>query len=135
MRKIEMSNVTADDIRVEENALIDLQFALIDAMKAKRVTRVELASRLRVSRARVSQLLSPAANPTLKLVGRALAALELKAEYVDAKKAAAATRSEPKSSSMYESIARQDRRVALAWGVVAQQRVANENRSRQRVAA
>ncbi len=70
-----------DFISAEENALMDFQFALIDAMNEQGMTKAELAETLGVTRARVSQLLSSEANPTIKLVGRALAAVGLKAEY------------------------------------------------------
>lgn len=70
--------LTRDQIFAEEDALIDFQFALIDAMKERGMTKAELAEAMGVSRARVSQLLSPEANPTLKLVARALHAIGLK---------------------------------------------------------
>ncbi|WP_027168345.1 helix-turn-helix transcriptional regulator [Mesorhizobium sp. WSM3224] len=73
-------------IGVEENALMDFQFALLDAMKEKGISQVELAGRLGVTRARVSQLLSSEANPTIKLVGRALSVLDLKTDYCPVKK-------------------------------------------------
>jgi transcriptional regulator with XRE-family HTH domain len=74
-------------VAVEENALMDFQFALLDAMKEKGVSQVELAEKLGVTRARISQLLSSDANPTLKLVGRALSVLGIKAEYIDLNRA------------------------------------------------
>lgn len=73
--------LTAEEIRVEENALMDFQFAIIDALNERNMTQAQFAEVLGVSRARVSQMLSSTANPTLKLVGRALALLGLKAAY------------------------------------------------------
>ncbi|MER9369708.1 helix-turn-helix domain-containing protein [Mesorhizobium sp. M0518] len=80
------SKTAMDFIGVEENALMDFQFALLDAMKEKGISQVELAERLGVTRARVSQLLSSEANPTIKLVGRALSILDLKADYCPVRK-------------------------------------------------
>ncbi|WP_292075756.1 helix-turn-helix transcriptional regulator [Mesorhizobium sp.] len=74
--------MTLNEIQAEERALTDFQFAIIDAMNERGVSQSDLANMLGVSRARVSQLLSPEANPTLKLVGRALKALDMRAEYV-----------------------------------------------------
>jgi transcriptional regulator with XRE-family HTH domain len=77
----EFKELTRDQVYAEEDALIDFQFALMDAMREKGVTKAELADALGVSRARVSQLFSPAANPTLKLAARALHALGMKSAY------------------------------------------------------
>jgi len=73
--------LTLAEIQVEEDALTDFQFAIIDAMNAEGLSQTDLAKRMGVSKARISQLLSPEANPTLKLVGRALHALGLRAQY------------------------------------------------------
>lgn len=81
-----------DFINAEENALMDFQFALIDAMNERGMTQAELAETLGVTRARISQLLSSEANPTIKLVGRALAAVGLKAEYARKAKPSAKVR-------------------------------------------
>lgn len=69
-------------IAIEENALMNFQFTLIDAMKAHGITKSALAECLGVTRARVSQLLSSDANPTVKLMARALAVFDLEADYV-----------------------------------------------------
>ncbi len=71
-----------EEVNAEEDALIDFQFALIDAMRERGITKADLATTLGVSRARISQLFSSSANPTLKLAGRALNALGLKSAYV-----------------------------------------------------
>lgn len=80
----EKRELTLAEIEAEERALTDFQFAIIDAMNDRNVSQSDLANLLGVSRARISQLLSPEANPTLKLVGRALKALEIRADYVRA---------------------------------------------------
>lgn len=120
-----MKKLTADDVRIEENALADLQFALIDEMRAQNVTKADLADRLGVSRSRVSQLLSPDANPTLKLVARALNALGLSAEYVSKIEAPVSDGSEAEKS-LFENIVLEDRRFAHQWGV-SERFAANEN--------
>lgn len=59
-----------DFVEIEENGLMDFQFAILDVMKAKGISQAKFADMLGVSRARVSQLLSAEANPTLKLVAQ-----------------------------------------------------------------
>ncbi|MBN9335790.1 helix-turn-helix transcriptional regulator [Devosia sp.] len=70
-----------DYIAIEEDAVLKFQFALIDAMNEAGLTKAELAKALGVSRARVSQLLDSEANPTLKVMARALHFLGYIAEY------------------------------------------------------
>lgn len=77
----DMRDLTLNEIRAEETALTDFQFAVIDAMNERGISQSELANIIGVSRARISQLLSPESNPTLKLVGRVCAALGIKATY------------------------------------------------------
>lgn len=77
----EVRELTADEIRTEENALMDFQFAIIDELRARDLSKSDFAKMLGVSRARVSQMLSSEANPTIKLVGRAAAVLGLSVEY------------------------------------------------------
>jgi transcriptional regulator with XRE-family HTH domain len=131
-----MKELSAGDVRTEENALIDLQFALIDAMKVNKITKADLARMLGVTPARVSQLLSAEANPTLKLASRALDAVGRRAEYVEkvrAKREAHSARQKP----WFVAIVQEDERVARAWGV-APRRAANRNgdaTSLRRVAA
>lgn len=86
--------LTLAEIEAEENALTDFQFAIIDAMNESGISKSELAKRMGVSRARITQLLSSDANPTLKLVGRALAALNLRSEYLSIKKSGSPVRYE-----------------------------------------
>ncbi|MGV2018171.1 helix-turn-helix domain-containing protein [Agrobacterium sp. 22-223-1] len=74
----DLKELTREQVDAEEDALIDFQFALMDAMKLQGMTKAELAEVLGVSRARISQLFSPSANPTLKLAARALHAVGLK---------------------------------------------------------
>lgn len=76
--------LTKEEVIAAEDALMDFQFAVIDAMNAKGISNSQFAELLGVSRARVSQMLSSDANPTIKLVGRALAVLGLETKYVDA---------------------------------------------------
>ena len=73
-------------IQSEELALLDFQDAIIDEMNRRGVSRSELAELLGVSRARVSQLFASEANPTIKLVGRTLCVLGLRADYIARRK-------------------------------------------------
>lgn len=75
--------LTKEEVIAAEDALMDFQFAVIDALNAKGISHSQFAELLGVSRARVSQMLSSDANPTIKLVGRALAVLGLETKYVD----------------------------------------------------
>ncbi|NKJ95519.1 helix-turn-helix domain-containing protein [Rhizobium leguminosarum bv. viciae] len=70
------------EVIIAEDALMDFQFAVINAMREKNISKTELAEQLGISKARISQMLSSDANPTLKVVGRIIAALDLKAQYV-----------------------------------------------------
>ncbi|PJT24792.1 hypothetical protein CN884_07695 [Ochrobactrum sp. 30A/1000/2015] len=69
------------DIILEENGLIDFQFALIDAMNEAGMNKSQLAKAMGVSRSRVAQLFSSDANPTIKLICRAMAAVNWGVEY------------------------------------------------------
>jgi transcriptional regulator with XRE-family HTH domain len=62
----------------EENSLIDWQFLVLDLINAKGVSRSELAKRAGISRARLSQILSAEANPTVKTFARLFLALGAK---------------------------------------------------------
>lgn len=116
-------------IEAEEHALMDFQFAILDAMKTKGISQTELAEMLGVSRARVSQLLSSEANPTIKLVGRALAALGMKANYLEVKSERAARghnrHFDIAGAEGFAAMALQARAADRAWGVAAPH--ANEN--------
>lgn len=70
-----------DFVEIEENALMDFQFAILDELNARGWSQKKLAEALGVSKARVTQMLSSEANPTLKLVARALSVLSLKSSY------------------------------------------------------
>ncbi|MGY4399377.1 helix-turn-helix domain-containing protein [Bradyrhizobium sp. USDA 3315] len=56
----------ADHIEAQEDLVIDAQFLLHDLMVERGVTRSELARRVGISKARLSQIFSPKANPTLR---------------------------------------------------------------------
>jgi transcriptional regulator with XRE-family HTH domain len=53
-------------IEAEENLLIDYQFLLQERMSQKGVSQSDLAERAGISKARLSQILSDDANPTVK---------------------------------------------------------------------
>jgi len=78
-----LRELTPEDVIVAEKALMNFQFAVIDAMREKKISQTELADMLGISKARISQMLSSEANPTLKVVGRTLHALDIDAIYVD----------------------------------------------------
>jgi transcriptional regulator with XRE-family HTH domain len=63
--------------RIEEDTLIDFQFAVIDALNEQGISKTEFADLLGVSKARVSQMLSSNANPTIKAVARVCQLLNL----------------------------------------------------------
>ena len=50
-------------IEAEENLLIDYQFLLQELMKQKSVTPTQLAEMAGLSKSRISQIISPDANP------------------------------------------------------------------------
>jgi transcriptional regulator with XRE-family HTH domain len=62
-------------IEAEENLLIDLQFAIQEMMSEQNISRSELANKAGISKARVSQILSNEANPTVKSIARLFHAL------------------------------------------------------------
>lgn len=74
-------DLTAADVIIAEETLLNFQEAVILAMNEKNITQSELADQLGISRGRMSQILSSDANPTLKLVGRITAALDLVPRY------------------------------------------------------
>lgn len=57
-------------IEAEENLLIDFQFLLQEALTDKEISLSELAKKAGLSRGRISQLMSPDANPTIKNMAR-----------------------------------------------------------------
>jgi transcriptional regulator with XRE-family HTH domain len=62
-------------IEAEEHLLIDFQFAIQEMMSEKDISRSELADKARISKARLSQILSNEANPTVKSMARLFYAL------------------------------------------------------------
>lgn len=80
-------------IEAEENLLIDFQFLLQEALSEKQITLSELAQRAGLSKARISQLMSPDANPTIKNMARLFHAI---GETICVSKAQARTASEPR---------------------------------------
>jgi transcriptional regulator with XRE-family HTH domain len=62
-------------IEAEENLLIDFHFQIQEMMSTKGISRTELAEKAGVSKARLSQILSNEANPTLKSMARLFHAL------------------------------------------------------------
>lgn len=75
VRKVEQW--TKAEVIAAEDALIDIQFTILDLMEEKSLSHKELASMLRITPARVSQFLSSEANLTIKQVGRILYVLGL----------------------------------------------------------
>jgi DNA-binding phage protein len=55
-------------VEAEEDALIDCQFLLQELMVTKNINRSALAELVGISKARLSQILSADANPTLKTI-------------------------------------------------------------------
>jgi transcriptional regulator with XRE-family HTH domain len=53
-------------VEAKENLLIDYQFLLQERMQQKGISQTELAQRAGISKARLSQILSDEANPTVK---------------------------------------------------------------------
>lgn len=110
---------------VEEALVGEAQSLIVAAMADLSINRTELAARMGVSKARVSQMLSPeCANLTLRLLGRAGYALDLKlklvrADDVIARKANSGTWciGQPWQEHAWE-----------AARVTVEQRAANENR-------
>jgi transcriptional regulator with XRE-family HTH domain len=62
-------------IEAEEHLLIDLHFLIQEMMSARGISRTELAEKAGISRARLSQILSNEANPTVKSMARLFYAL------------------------------------------------------------
>ena len=72
----DIRDLDIDAVRAEETFVADAQLLLHEVMLAKRVTRAELAERLDISRARVSQIFSSECrNFTVRLLVRAMHAL------------------------------------------------------------
>lgn len=98
------------DENTQENAVealvVSVQLALQRAMSANCVTRKELAERLGLSAARVSQILSAdGANLTLKTIARVALALGEDFEFVSQKDAARIYREESKVAASSREVA------------------------------
>lgn len=65
-------------IMAEENLVIDAQFLIQDLLDQQNLTRADLAKLTGVSRARLSQLMSSEANPTLRTLARLFSAMDSK---------------------------------------------------------
>ncbi len=63
-------------IEAEEHLLIDCQILLQEMISSKNMTCSALAERARISKARLSQLMRPEANPTVKTMARLFHALD-----------------------------------------------------------
>ncbi|MGV3490133.1 MAG: helix-turn-helix domain-containing protein [Devosia sp.] len=124
-----MAKRAHDWVAIEEDALLDFQFALIDAMGVAGLSKAELAEELGVSRARVSQMLDSDANPTIKVIARAMAVLGSKVRYdaaavSNAKKSRRATTEDSFVESMVVA-----RAADSGWAVQQRKREpANENK-------
>lgn len=68
-------NPSLDSVEAEENLLIDFQFMIQGLMNEKGLSQAELAKRSGLSKARLSQLLSSEANPTVKSIARVMHAM------------------------------------------------------------
>lgn len=64
-------------ILAEEEFASDIQVSLFTALEASALTRAELAERMGVTKARVSQMLSAGSNLTVRSVARFASALEM----------------------------------------------------------
>lgn len=65
-------------VEAEEDLLIDFQFLVQDLINSRRISRTELAQKSGMSKARISQLLSAEANPTVRSFARLFHALDAK---------------------------------------------------------
>ena len=63
-------------IVAEVDAVIDVQFVLLDLLRERGISKEQLAQQLGVSKSRVSQLFSAGANPTVKQLARVFDALD-----------------------------------------------------------
>jgi transcriptional regulator with XRE-family HTH domain len=75
-----MGNDIIDFVEAEEDMLIDFQFLVQDVLNSKGVSKTELAKRAGISKARLSQILSAEANPSVKTFARLFHALSVRVE-------------------------------------------------------
>lgn len=57
-------------VEAEENLLIDFQFLLQEVLTEKEISLSDLAKKAGLSKARISQLMGPDANPTVRNLAR-----------------------------------------------------------------
>lgn len=71
------NTITFDErmIEAEEDLVIDAQFLIQRLMNEHGLTRAEVARRAGISKARLTQLLRPEANPTLRTIARIVYAI------------------------------------------------------------
>lgn len=121
-------------IEAEENLIIDAQFMLEDLMAKKGVSRADLAKRCGISKARISQIFSSEANPTVKTLARLFHALGEKVTFSDS-----AQSSQKDKATGWEAAAHDERRgdarrashTPSGFIAVARERAAgNDNKSR-----
>jgi DNA-binding phage protein len=77
MKKCEMA-IDERKIEAEEDLIIDVQFLLQRLLNEKNMSRADLARKAGISKARLTQVLRPEANPTLRTISNLLYALEEK---------------------------------------------------------
>jgi transcriptional regulator with XRE-family HTH domain len=75
-----MDQDTIDFVEAEEDLLIDFQFLVQDVLNSKGISKTELAKRSGLSKARLSQILSAEANPSVKTFARLFNALGVRVE-------------------------------------------------------
>ena len=68
-------NLDREKIEAEQNLLIDIQFLIQELIDKNGMSRTELADKAGISKARLSQLMSAEANPTVKSVAAIFNAL------------------------------------------------------------
>jgi transcriptional regulator with XRE-family HTH domain len=106
-----------DFLKIEENALLNFQYSLVDAMTDRGMTRADLAKALGVSRSRISQLLISEANPTIKLVARALAIVSRSIRYVPLVEEGENARVESGEGTRWGNLVSAARAVDQEWAV------------------
>lgn len=70
-----ITNFDPQIIEAEESLLIDFHFLIQEMLTSKNISRSDLAARAGISKARLSQILSNEANPTIKSMARLFYAL------------------------------------------------------------
>lgn len=121
-----------DPIEVEEDALLNFQFSLIDAMAEAGMTKADLAKALGVSRSRVSQMLVSEANPTIKVIARAMAVLGRTVQYSSSSGSTNLADKNVPVRSDFENLFAAMRFANSDWAIQTQtRRSANENATRR----